>query len=392
MTRRQFMRRSLVTTAAGVATFRHGKAEASAQSGSATKALFEDIVVIPLPTDHTHRGYSGSIVELRDGSLLFATGNPRNEIQQSGIIGRMSRDGGRTWGDPFSMQRNFARYGTLQPSLLRLKDNRILFGYNTLNNYQGADIRLYDGHFYVRYSCDEARTWSDPFCATLYPGYNTVNPDRVIQLSSGRIVVPSDWSLAVGGGEAGHGVCLCYYSDDSYTWIRSRNFVDTGKTTEEPSIVALKDGRLLMVFRNRMGYVGKAYSSDQGDSWSEPGFYELPSPLSPQHITRIPKTGDLLLLWLNNPLAVGFAKGEKQPIVRIGEITRSLGQLRAPLSSAISRDEGQTWENIRNITSDPQGDYGYQGVTFVGDVALVNYHALDGIHVTRIGVDWFYGN
>jgi hypothetical protein len=30
-------------------------------------------------------------------------------------------------------------------------------------------------------------------------------------------------------------------------------------------------------------------------------------------------------------------------------------------------------------------------VTFVGDVALVNYHALDGIHVTRIGVDWFYG-
>ena len=94
---------------------------------------------------------------------------------------------------------------------------------------------------------------------------------------------------------------------------------------------------------------------------------------------------------MNNPLAVGFARGEKQTIVRIGEITRSLGQLRAPLSSAISRDEGQTWENIRNITTDPQGDYGYQGVTFVGDVALVNYHALDGIHVTRIGVDWFYG-
>jgi sialidase-1 len=390
------MRKSLVTTAAGAAAFQQGKAEASANAGSATKALFEDIVVIPLPTDRTHRGFSGSIVELRDGSLLFATGNPRNEIQQSGIIGRISPDGGRTWGEPFSMQRNFSRYGTLQPSLLRLKDNRILFGYNTLNNYQGKDFRLYDGHFYVRYSSDEARTWSDPFCATLYPGYHTVNPDRVIQLASGRIVVPCDWSREMqnwssGGGEVGHDVCLCYYSDDGYTWVRSRNFVDSGKTTEEPSIVALKDGRLLMVFRNRMGYVGKAYSPDQGDSWSEPGFYELPSPLSPQHITRIPKTGDLLLLWLNNPLAVGFAKGEKQTIVKVGEITRSLGQLRAPLSTAISRDEGQTWENIRNITSDPQGDYGYQGVTFVGDVALVNYHALDGIHVTRIGVDWFYG-
>ena len=392
MTRRQFMRKSLVTTTAGVTTLRQGKAEASANSGSSTKALFEDIVVIPLPTDRTHRGMSGSIIELRDGSLLFATGNPRNEIQQSGVIGRISHDGGRTWGDPFSMQRNFARLGTLQPSLLRLKDNRILFGYNTLNNYQGQDLRSFDAHFYVRYSGDEARTWSDPFCATLYPGFHTVNPDHVIQLSSGRIVVPSEWTHEMGGGEAGHAVCLCYYTDDGYTWIRSRNFVDTGKTTEEPSIVGLKDGRLLMVFRNRMGYVGRAYSPDQGESWTEPGFYELPSPLSPQSITRIPKTGDLLLLWLNNPLAVGFARGEKQTIVRIGEITRSLGQLRAPLSSAISRDEGQTWENIRNITTDPQGDYGYQGVTFVGDVALVNYHALDGIHVTRIGVDWFYGN
>jgi len=192
MTRRQFMHKSLVTTAVGVTTSQHGKVEASAISGFTPKVLFEDIVVIPLPTDRTHRGYSGSIVELRDGSLLYATGNPRNEIQQSGVIGRMSRDGGRTWGEPFSMQRNFARLGTLQPSLLRLKDNRLLFGYNTLNNYQGGDLRLYDGHFYVRYSWDEARTWSDPFCATLYPGYHTVNPDRVIQLSSGRIVVPSE--------------------------------------------------------------------------------------------------------------------------------------------------------------------------------------------------------
>jgi sialidase-1 len=389
MTGREFIEKSIGTTAAGVAAFRSRKIEANAIWGSATKELFEDLVVIPLPTDHTHRGMSGSIVELRDGSLLFASGNPRGEIHRGGIIGHMSHDGGRTWGEPFSMQRNFARLETLAPSLLRLKDARLLFGYTTLNNYQGRDLRLYDGHFYVRYSWDEARTWSDHFCATLYPGFHTVNPHRVIQLSSGRIVVPADWTREVGGGEAGHMVCLCYYSDDGYTWLRSRNFVDTGKTTEEPSIVALKDGRLLMVFRNREGYVGRAYSHDEGDSWTEPGFYELPSPLAPQYITRIPKTGDLLLLWLNNPLAVGFARGEKQAIVRIGEITRSLGQLRAPLSSAISRDEGQTWEHIRNITSDPQGDYGYQSVTFWGDVALVNYNALDGIHVTRIGFDWF---
>jgi sialidase-1 len=390
------MQDSIVTTAAGMATIRQPNSGASAVSESAAPALFEDIVPVPLPPDYTHRGYTGSIAQLKDGSLLFACGNPRNEIQQGGIIGRISHDEGRTWqapetNEPFSMQRNYARLSTLAPSLLRLKDGRLLFGYHTSNNYEGSDLRLYDGHFYVRYSWDEARTWSDPFCATLYPGFHTVNPDRVIQLSSGRIVVPAEWTRAVGGGEAGHMVCLCYYSDDGYTWVRSRNFVDTGTTTEEPSIVELKDGRLLMVFRNLKGYVGRAYSHDHGDSWTEPGFFELPSPLAPQCITRIPKTGDLLLLWLNNPRAVGLARGEKQEKVRIAQLERAQGQIRAPLSSAISRDEGQTWENIRNITSDPMGDYGYQGVTFVGDVALANYNALDGIHVTRIGIDWFYG-
>ncbi len=78
-------------------------------------------------------------------------------------------------------------------------------------------------------------------------------------------------------------------------------------------------------------------------------------------------------------------------MVAIGEIQRATGAVRAPLAAAISRDEGKTWEHIRNLTSDPRGDYGYAGITFDDDIALVNYHSLLGIHVARIGVDWFYG-
>ena len=73
-----------------------------------------------------------------------------------------------------------------------------------------------------------------------------------------------------------------------------------------------------------------------------------------------------------------------------------LGEVRAPLTAAISCDEGQTWEHVRDIAVSPEGsyaDYGYQGCTFIenGTVALVNYNSIDGIHVARIGVDWFYG-
>jgi sialidase-1 len=359
----------------------------------AAQPAFEDFLVVPMVPNRTHRGSTGSIIALKDGSLLFAHANPEHWTvnTRSGVVARISRDRGRTWGDPFMMQNNVGRYATIQPSFLRLKSGDILFGYNVMNRYEGTDLRLYDGKFYVRRSSDEGQTWSDPTCATPYPSYHTVNPDRLIQLTSGRIIVPVEWTKSVGGGEAGHMVSMCYYSDDGYTWIRGAGYVDVGTTTEEPSIVELKDGRLLMVFRTRSGYVGRAYSSDQGDTWTDVGHYDLPSPLAPQTIKRIPQTGDLLLLWLNNPDAPAAARKEPQPMVEIGEIKRVTGAVRAPLAAAVSRDEGKTWEHIRSLTSDPRGDYGYTGATFIDDVALVNYHSLMGIHVARIKIDWFYG-
>ena len=353
--------------------------------------LFEDTVVVPLAPTHTHRGVSGSILERKDGSLLFACGNPADEIHPSGIIGRISADGGSTWGAPFSMQKNIAKSETVAPSLLRLQNGDILFGYNVLNNWTGPDIRLYDGHFYVRRSCDEGKSWSDQICATLHPGFHTVQPQSMVQLSSGRIIVPAEWSKNVGGGEAGHCVSLCYWSDDGHMWVRSRDYVDIGTTTEEPSVVELDDGRLLMAFRCIEGYVGHALSHDGGDTWKDVGLYELPSPLSRTYISRIPDTGHLLLLWNNNPHAPGRAKGEEQPEIKIAQLTLPLGSARTPLTSAISEDGGRSWKHIRNIASDPAEDYGYPSVTFVGKVALVNYNAIDGIHVARIAVEWFYG-
>jgi len=369
---------------------------AGAACGAARGAdpLLEDFLVVPMVPNRTHRGSTGSMIELRDGSVLFAHANPEHwtDNTRSGVAARVSRDRGRTWGEAFILQKHVARLATLQPSLLRLKNGEILFGYNVLNRYEGKELRLYDGKFYVRRSSDEGKTWSDPGCATPHEGYHTVNPDRVIQLASGRIVVPVEWTRELGGGEAGHMVSMCYWSGDGYTWVRGKSFVDVGTTTEEPGIVELNDGRLFMVFRNRNGYVGRAYSSDQGDTWSDVGYLNLPSPLAPQTIKRIPKTGALLLVWLNNADAPAAARKEPQPILQIGEIKRPSGAVRAPLAAAISRDEGKTWEHIRNLTSDPKGDYGYAGIAFIDDVALINYHSLLGIHVARVKLDWFYSH
>ncbi len=63
------------------------------------------------------------------------------------------------------------------------------------------------------------------------------------------------------------------------------------------------------------------------------------------------------------------------------------------LSSAISTDEGKTFTKYRDIANNPEDDFGYQCIEFLGkDTAVMAYHARDGLHVAQIAVPWFYGN
>ena len=65
-------------------------------------AMFEERVVVPLPPDRTHRGISGSILSMDDGSLLFVHAIETNPLKgECWLESRRSRDDGRTWGDPF---------------------------------------------------------------------------------------------------------------------------------------------------------------------------------------------------------------------------------------------------------------------------------------------------
>ena len=82
---------------------------------------FRVIVPVPLNPAHTHRGITGSVLLLQDGSLLFAYADvgdtlrtPADEFS-GGIAGRKSTDGGRTWGTPFTMVPNLGLAETISP-------------------------------------------------------------------------------------------------------------------------------------------------------------------------------------------------------------------------------------------------------------------------------------
>ena len=346
-------------------------------SGSSTgEPLFEDRLVVAVKKGlHGPRGMNGDFVQLNDGSLLFA-------YTENGITARRSQDQGRTFSAPDVIVPDpkppvKGRYA--HPSFLRLANGEILLSYI----YSTHPLTPYYAHNYYRRSADDGATWSDQYLMTPQAGYVIVHNDRLFTLSSGRIVAMAEYKAHYPSSRDHSGyVGMSFYSDNlGQTWYPSRNTVDLQPVeVQEAGAVELKDGRVLMFARTYSGHPVFAWSEDGCETWSEGQMNKamsMPYAGLPT-VKRIPSTGDLLFLWISEK---SVEKVDGKDIAR-----------RCALTSAVSRDEGQTFEHLRHIARDPQDDFGYQCVEFVGaDVTLVGYHARDGLHVARIGTDWFYG-
>ena len=203
--------------------------------------------------------------------------------------------------------------------------------------------------------------------------------DVAIQLQSkdyqGRIIVPyylgmygkhPDYDVNDQGGYAtwkGKVICLeththhpemsgsfvCYSDDEGKTWQCSVNESGRGfmmgyfkdghmghLTCEEPVVVELKDGRLMCFMRSTCGRILKSISEDGGEHWMKVQPTEIAMSNSPCALKRIPKTNDLVMAW-NMMSADEIRKGYR----------------RGRLSIAISRNDGQTWENIKTLELSP---------------------------------------
>ena len=357
--------------------------------------MFCDVHVYELEPPIFTRGMNGDIAELRDGRLLYAFADLPDE--QSGIYACSSNDRGQTWSEPqLLLPGPDARFlspageSVGVPSFLRRKNGQLMMAY--IWSVGGRDPY---GHSYYRFSDDEGETWSDP--KVLTPSRARIcqaHNDKLVRLSNDRILAAAELRIDIGLNDDHRGfVCATWYSDDDgHTWHRSDNDVNMlqqGIESQEPHLVELKDGRVMMLFRTYSGYVGRADSEDQGQTWSKGEIIKelkLPMNSSALHVSRIPSTGDVLLVR-------STGNGGKEPGERPRVFNRGDGNkhyIRTPFTSVISRDEGETWENERIIAGDPYGDFGYPSVLHLDNLALVSYHALDGLHIARIQPGWFY--
>ena len=335
------------------------------------------VVVAPVGPDNP-RNSEAAIIPIKDGALLlgwteFYAGNGADH-GPARISGKMSKNGGKTWGAKFTLIENDGGCNVMEVNFLRLKDDRIALFY-CQKNTESTDCRVM-----MRSSGDEGTTWSPAKQISPDNKYTGLTNGRAIRLKSGRILLEA-WE----GGDS-----YCYLSDnEGETWRESQR-VKPGDGCWEPACIEINCGAgvspaegsagvspaegkscVMMLMRTQLGGQYKSISTDGGETWTTPAATPLEGTAAPVSISRIPTTGDLLAIWNHNP----------------GASTRN------PLTAAVSKDEGETWQQFRNI-EDKEGDaWAYPAVTWVGDQALLTYFNYTGglsLQLKILPAQWFY--
>ncbi|HID06824.1 MAG TPA: exo-alpha-sialidase, partial [Armatimonadetes bacterium] len=349
----------------------------------------------------------GAIVQLRDGRLMLISGNRAC----------FSSDGGRTWSKPKNLPTSF----------------------NGVIRLQSGALGAYSSDLVFYISRDDGKTWERRGKIAVSSWRGSPYYDTMIQTSSGRLILPVRCTAAGHRGiyerTGAHGIiagellkieghahwpeadiAFVYYSDDEgRTWHCSEGHIigwhEDGYggmwPCDEPNVVELRDGRLMMFCRTTLGRIYRVYSNDGGAHWDLPEVTNLASSYSPCRLRRIPKTGDLLCIW--NQVS--------------GDEIRA-GYRRGRLSCAISRDDGQTWEHFRTIDRivlpiagcvkpdhkpgmvrgldfvgelpDEYGNVSYPNVAFFDDKAILMWlwqrvRPREGkVKLRIVSVEWFY--
>ena len=322
--------------------------------------------------ENNPRNSEGDFAVLDDGTILHIyshfLGASSEDHAAACLMSRSSSDGGDTWTASDKLQiENEGGRNVMSVTLRRLADGRTVMFYAVKES--PSDCRPY-----MRVRQDDG-TWGERLRLIDEPSYNVLNNDRVIQLSSGRILVPIGRHAYFGKNDYDYdwnAKVFCVISDDGGKTWREGGLVEPteGVIYQEPGLCELADGRVLMNIRTDAGAQYFTYSEDGGESWSKPFKSCIDSPLSPTLIKRLPGSDELLAV--GNPLLSISGQGERASM--------TIERLSPDGMKILTRKTMEHPE--RPVDSNWQ----YPSICFVGDdTALIAYFTwVGGIYIYKI--------
>lgn len=284
------------------------------------------------------------------------------------IVYKVSKDQGRTWGPKLYLtdEAKNEDYSYDCPSIVRLRDDRIVIVINKVYQHQDANWgEFHKGVNELYMSDDEGLSWQGPVKTPI----EGIVPDTLCELLSGR------WLLSAHRVSKEHGYLeqMLWYTDDQGNHWNGPITVasEEGLHFCEVSIVQLPD-QSLVAFMRENSNVGKgcfkAISHDHGETWTD--LHEMPLPGCHRPVARMLTSGKIMLTYRFYP---GGPTGYNTNHILFAALM--------DLESAKETNYKNQWIRSMPIDYDRslQADNGYSGwVQFEdGEIYIVQYLADD---------------
>ena len=330
---------------------------------------------------HYWRGGEGCFFTLPDGTVIMAfigATDGTHDYSTYKMLAVASLDGGYTWGEPWmflDMPTNALSVSSGKVIYLDDKQETLGLVYRVI--YEREDGNGYLADVFFTRSYDLGKNWEDPIklVTDIYPdtyGGGT-SGNSITRLSNGRILYSytareyqhDDWGHPSNTHFREYINAVVFYSDDEgYTWTRADNSVILPQNADETSIAELDNGQLLLTMRTRdENAVYQSISTDNGVTWAQPVAVDgIDTPSSTNTIVTIPSTGDVMLVWNNQPYDPANGNGTRNP-----------------LTAAITADHGLTYGNVRNIFE--YDDSSWANIHFYGRKVFISNGGMTFIRI-----------
>ena len=305
------------------------------------------------------QNHSSNLMPLKNGDILcvWFSGTQEGMADISIFLSRLKR-GEAEWSVPVKLSED-PTTSEQNPVLFQAPDGNLWLMWTSqkAGNQDTAEVRY-------RISEDDGYTWGS--IRVLFDTPGTFVRQPVVILDKGDWLIPVFYCKTSPGKK--------WVGDDDYSAVKIS--ADRGKTWSEyvvpnstgcvhMNVEKRSDGSLFAMFRSRWAdWIYISQSRDNGRTWSEPVPTTLPNNNSSIQFTKL-KNGHLALVFNNRNAAAGTARrvslydeikddeAEQTPAAgeqsRPGKRTAFWGTPRAPLTIAVSEDEGKTWPHMRDL-------------------------------------------